>query len=85
MHSREKPRQFLEINNKPIIIYTIEFFEKQPMIDAIAVVCVENRISYLDELLYKYRIEKVKKVVPGGATGQISIYNDLMATEAIAR
>lgn len=41
------------------------------MIDAIVVVCIESWISYLNELLYKFRIEKVKKVVPGGETGQL--------------
>lgn len=53
------------------------------MIDAIVVVCVESWISYLSELLYKFRIEKVKKVVSGGETGQLSIYNGLKAAEEI--
>ena len=45
---------------------------------------IEGWISYLEKLLYKYRIEKVKKVVPGGATGQLSIYNGLKAAKEIA-
>lgn len=84
MHSKAKPKQFLEMHNKPIIIYTIEHFEKHPDIDAIAVVCIEEWIPYLKELLFKYRIEKVKKVVPGGETGQLSIYNGLNAAKEIA-
>ena len=40
MHSKEKPKQFLEMYNKPIIIHTIEYFENHPSIDAIVVVCV---------------------------------------------
>lgn len=84
MHSKDRPKQFLEMYNKPIIIHTLEHFENHPMIDAIAVVCIESWIPYLNELLYKFRIEKVKKVVPGGETGQLSIYNGLKAAKEIA-
>lgn len=84
MHSKERPKQFLEMYNKPIIIHTIEHFENHPMIDAIVVVCVEDWIDYCKSLLYKFRIEKVKAVVPGGATGQLSIYNGLKAAEKIS-
>lgn len=84
MNSKEKPKQFLEMYNKPIIIHTIEYFENHPQIDAIVVVCVEDWIPYFENLLYKYRIEKVKKVVPGGATGQLSIYNGLKAAKEIS-
>lgn len=84
MHSKDRPKQFLEMYNKPIIIHTLEHFENHPMIDAIAVVCIESWIPYLNELLYKYRIEKVKKIVPGGETGQLSIYNGLKAAKEIA-
>ena len=55
MHSKERPKQFLEMYNKPIIIHTLEHFQNHPMIDAIVVVCIESWISYLNELLYKFR------------------------------
>lgn len=84
MHSKERPKQFLEMYNKPIIIHTLEHFQNHPMIDAIVVVCIESWISYLNELLYKFRIEKVKKVVPGGETGQLSIYHGLRAAKEVA-
>lgn len=84
MHSKEKPKQFLEMYNKPIIIHTIEHFENHPLIDAIVVVCVEDWIPYFEKLLYKFRIEKVKKVVPGGSTGQLSIYNGIKAAKEVA-
>ena len=84
MHSVERPKQFLEMYNKPIIIHTLEHFEKHPQIDAIVIACVEEYIPYLKDLLYKYRIEKVKKIVPGGKTGQLSIYNGLCAAREIA-
>lgn len=84
MHSKERPKQFLEMYNKPIIIHTLEHFQNHPMIDAIVVVCIESWIPYLKNLLYKYRIEKVYKVVPGGKTGQLSIYNGLRAAKEVA-
>ena len=84
MNSREKPKQFLEMYNKPIIIHTIEYFENLPMVDEIVVVCVEGWIAYFEKLLYKYRIDKVKKVVQGGATGQLSIYHGLKAAQELA-
>lgn len=84
IHSKEKPKQFLEMYNKPIIIHTIEHFENHPLIDAIAVVCVKGWIAYFNELVYKYRIDKIKKVVPGGETGQLSIYNGIKAAKEIA-
>ncbi len=84
MRSKEKPKQFLELHGKPIIIYTLEHFEKNGDIDAVVVACVEEWIDYLKELLYKFRIEKVKKIVPGGKSGQLSIYNGLVAAEEIA-
>lgn len=84
MHSKEIPKQFLKVHDKPIIIHTLEHFEKNYEIDAVVIACIEEWIPYLKDLLYKYRIEKVKKVVPGGFTGQLSIYNGLCAAEEIA-
>ena len=84
MHSKERPKQFLEMYNKPIIIHTLEYFQNHPMIDAIVVVCIESWIPYLKELLYKFRIGKVKAVVPGGETGQLSIFHGLKAAKEIA-
>ena len=69
---------------KPIIIHTLELFDNHEEIDAIAVACLEDWIPYLEELLEKFNIKKVKKIVPGGASGQESIYNGLKAAEEIA-
>lgn len=77
MKSTTKPKQFLELHGKPIIIHTLEHFENHPLIDAIVVVCIEEWIDYLNKLLVKFQINKVIKVVPGGKTGQMSIYNGL--------
>ncbi|SDB46870.1 2-C-methyl-D-erythritol 4-phosphate cytidylyltransferase [Pseudobutyrivibrio sp. YE44] len=84
MHSKERPKQFLDIYNKPIIVHTIEFFENNDDIDAVVVVCVKEWIDFFNDLVYKYRLNKVVKVVPGGATGQLSIYNGLCAAEEVA-
>ena len=84
MRNSAKPKQFLEIYNKPIIVHTMEKFEKHKDIDGIVIVCVENWISYMNDLVYKYRIEKVKKIVPGGETGQLSIYHGLCAAKEIS-
>lgn len=84
MHSKDKPKQFLTMYGKPIIIYTLEVFENCSDIDAVVIACIEEWIPYLKELLYKYRIEKVKMIVPGGATGQLSIYNGLKAAKKIS-
>ena len=62
MHSKETPKQFLKVHDKPIIIHTLEHFEHNPEIEAVAVACIEDWIPHLKELLYKYRIEKVKKI-----------------------
>lgn len=78
MHSKSLPKQFLEIYGKPIIIHTLEKFEDHPEVDAIIIVCVEGWENYLEDLLYKYRIEKVKAVITGGSTGQLSIYNGIL-------
>lgn len=83
MHSKAKPKQFLDLYNKPIIIYTLEHFENNPEIDAIVIACVEEWIPYLQELIYKFRITKVKKIVPGGKTGQESIYHGLLAASEV--
>ena len=84
MRTKDIPKQFLEMHRKPIIIYTLELFERHQEIDAIVIACIEEWIDYLKDLLYKYRIEKVKKIVPGGTTGQMSIYYGLEAAKEVS-
>ena len=73
MHTKELPKQFLKIHDKPIIIHTLELFEENPEIDMIVVACVENWIGYLNELISKYNLRKVQKIVKGGKSGQESV------------
>ena len=79
MNTKNKPKQFLELNGKPIIIHTIEHFENHPMVDGIIVVCLKDWIPYMKKLLQKFYINKVIGVVEGGDTGQHSIRNGLFA------
>lgn len=79
MNTVARPKQFLELNGKPIIIYTLELFDNHPNIDGIVVVCIEPWIPFLKKMLKKFEISKVMEVVPGGKTGQDSIYNGLSA------
>ena len=79
MNSRARPKQFLEIHGKPIIIYTVEIFERHPEIDNICVVCLESWINELKHQLERNYIKKVKYIVPGGSTGHDSVYNGLVA------
>lgn len=81
MNTRSKPKQFLEYNGKPIIIYTLELFDNHPMVDAIVIACVEDWIPFMKKMLKKFEIDKVVKIVPGGETGQESIFNGLVAAE----
>lgn len=85
MNSLAKPKQFLELHGKPILLYTLEHFEEHPEIDAIMVVCLESWIRELKILLRRYGIKKVSKIVPGGNTGHESIYNGLKALEDICK
>lgn len=83
MHAKDIPKQFLKMHDKPIIVHTLELFEEHPEIDAIVVACVSNYIGYMNELVRKYNLKKVQKIVPGGKSGQESIFNGLKAAEMI--
>lgn len=84
MHTKTKPKQFLDIHGKPIIVHTIEKFQNHPEINAVIVACVEEWIPYLKQLIEHYSLTKVRKVVPGGTTGQLSIFNGLVAAKEVA-
>lgn len=79
MNTRAIPKQFLEVNGKAILIYTLEKFENHKDIDSIIVVCKENWMNRFESMLKKFNITKVKKIVPGGNTAHESIYNGLLA------
>lgn len=77
MNCKTKPKQFLELHGKPILVYTVEQFQKHEMIDGIIIVMLENWISYCEDIISQYRLTKVSAVVCGGNNGQESIFRGL--------
>jgi 2-C-methyl-D-erythritol 4-phosphate cytidylyltransferase len=77
-------KQFLEINNIPVIAHTISVFEKSDLIDEIVVVTRENDIEEIKNLVSQYGFKKVSRVVKGGETRQLSVYNGVVATKGNA-
>ena len=71
-------KQFLTVNERPIIVYTLEAFQRHPGIDAIAVVCIEGWEQVLWAYANQFNITKLKHVVHGGCSGQESIHNGLL-------
>lgn len=74
MENHITPKQFLELNGKAIIIYTLEVFDRHPEIDAITVVCIKNWINHLQKLIDDEGLSKIVSVVPGGNNTQESQY-----------
>lgn len=74
MHA-DIPKQFLKVNGKPIIAYTIENFQRNPQIDKIVVVCIKDWIDYFRKIVDDYSLTKVKYIIEGGDTGHDSIRN----------
>ncbi len=78
------PKQFINVDNKPIILYTLECFQTHPLIDEILVVCIAGWQEALWAYARQQGITKLKKVVLGGETGQESIRNGVYALEGKA-
>ncbi|MBE6485732.1 MAG: 2-C-methyl-D-erythritol 4-phosphate cytidylyltransferase [Methanosphaera stadtmanae] len=73
----DRPKQFVDILGKPVLVYTIEAFQNHPEIDAIEVVCIESHIEYLKDLVEQYNLDKVKWITPGGEDFQHSVINGI--------
>lgn len=71
------PKQFLEIDGKPILIHTLLNFQNHKMIDKIYIATLDKYIDYVYQLCEKFNILKLQKVVKGGACAMESIYNAL--------
>ena len=71
------PKQFLEINSKPVLVHTVQMFQHHHLIDKIYISTLADYIPYVESLVEEYKLTKVAKVIPGGATAQDSIYNCL--------
>lgn len=80
MH-QDIPKQFLTVNERPVIVYTLEAFERHPEINAIAVVCIEGWENVLSAYAKQFNITKLKHIIPGGVTGMESIRNGVFELE----
>ena len=80
--SNSTPKQFLKINNKPIIIHTLELFQEHKEIDKIYIAIHPDYYEYMQELVKHYYITKAVGIVKGGDTGQNSIYNALKLAQS---
>ena len=80
MH-QEIPKQFINVYDKPVIVYTMEAFQRHPMIDAIEVVCLDGWHDILRAYAKQFGITKLKWVISGGKTGQESIRNGVYFLE----
>ncbi len=79
--NQDIPKQFITVNERPVIVYTLEAFEKHPEIDAIAVVCIEGWEQVLWAYARQFNISKLQYIVPGGENGQDSIRNGVYKLE----
>ena len=77
------PKQFINVYDKPVLVYTLEGFQKHPQIDAILVVCIDGWHDVLRAYARQFGVDKLKWVVSGGKTGQESIRNGVFALEGI--
>lgn len=77
MNSKTRPKQFLELHEKPILVYTLEAFQKHEEIDGIILVTLKDWINYCLELKEKYHLTKLKSIIPGGKTATESAFNGL--------
>ncbi len=75
------PKQFITINDRPAIVYTLEAFQNHAEIDEIAVVCIEGWEQVLWAYANQFNIKKLKYIVPGGENGQGSIRNGVFELE----
>lgn len=75
------PKQFITIHDKPVLIYTLEGFQRHPLIDAIEVVCIDGWQEVVWAYARQFNIDKLKWIVKGGGSGQESIRNGVFNLE----
>ncbi|MFD1393840.1 2-C-methyl-D-erythritol 4-phosphate cytidylyltransferase [Lacticaseibacillus jixianensis] len=78
---QEIPKQFINVYDKPVLIYTLESFQKHPQIDAIEVVCIDGWQNVVQAYAKQFNITKLKWIVTGGNSGQESIRNGVFNLE----
>ena len=78
------PKQFINVYDKPILIYTLEGFQRHPMVDAIEVVCIEGWEHVVWAYAKQFGISKLQWITKGGNSGQESIRNGVYNLEGKA-
>lgn len=79
------PKQFIHVYDKPVLIYTLESFQKHPMVDAIELVCIDGWHDVAKSYAKQFRIDKMQWVVSGGKSGQESIRNGVYHLESVCK
>lgn len=79
------PKQFINVYDKPILIYTLESFQKHPQVDIIEVVCIDGWHDLVRAYAKQFNITKLKWIVSGGDSGQESIRNGVYNLEGICQ
>lgn len=82
---QDLPKQFINVYDKPVLLYTLESFQKHPQIDAIELVCIDGWHNIVWAYAKQFNITKLKWIVSGGKTGQESIRNGVFALEGKAK
>lgn len=77
------PKQFLNVQDRPVIIYTLEAFQQHPNIDKIAVVCLEGWQEIVQAYARQFNITKLEWIFKGGECGQASLYNGIMGLKEV--
>ena len=77
------PKQFINIYDKPVLLYTLEGFQNHPMVDAIEVVCLEGWHDVVWAYAHQFNITKLRWVITGGESGQESIRNGVYHLESV--
>ena len=83
MRNNGAPKQFLDLHGSPIIAHTLRFFQDSPLIDHIIIVMLEEYIPFTQKIVDSNQFSKVAKIVPGGDSGQASIFNGLNAAKEL--
>jgi D-ribitol-5-phosphate cytidylyltransferase len=79
MRSASQPKQFLSVGDKPLLIHTLEHFEQNPRVSGIYLSCIEECIADARDMADRFEIRKMRSIVPGGTTAQMSAFNAMTA------
>lgn len=77
----KESKQYLLLQNKPVLVYTLEVFQQLPEVETIILVTGEQDLGRCREYIHRYALHKVKSIIPGGRERQDSVYQGLLAME----